>query len=680
MKKKKVVLFGSVPMSLSELQLAPALISAYVKGRGHVFSYHDINLKLFEYCDKNQTQYLSYTEFLQDYNRYHESDQIIDLWQKYIIDAARSAEIVLINVFSVFSQIPALRVINLCRTHAPGAKIIIGGIGSHKQILGGVNHFNHWWVDKNFSCQDSEIFGKICLDNKYIDDWQSTVELDSLDKWLPTHPIVSYKKTVDFVDYQLDQYQWQNNRKQIPMLGSHGCVRQCSFCDVIEHFPRYSFVEADALTKSIIETYQQTGISKIQFMDSLVNGSTKNFLNLLKNLAQAKQKKWLPDDFSWSGTYICRPHSTVLDEIHRYLPDSGVDNLIIGVETGSDRIRYEMEKKFLNKDLLYELSAFEKHNTKASALFFPSWPTETESDFSETLDLFEQLGRYAQTNTLQSVNLGTNGFSLIDGTPIDRDREKFGLEQGPRPWLWKCKTNPGLTFWETIRRRLLMAEWCEMYGIPLDRESVFRRYLAFNLAQYQDLILSYSGPLAASINVQQYLPTTTQHRLQLGMVNSHTDIAKITISIGSHSQTYNCVPGPNHFVFEFTRNLPAQETLCVSAEFLNNHQTQWAQFDSLDYYDQHGIYIDKVLLDHSDITYWGWNHSVTTTWEPNKLLPTDYVDHENKRCLTSGMTLCMEMAKYHSPHKHVLDCREPELIRERKFVDNQLRKRLTAFL
>jgi tRNA A37 methylthiotransferase MiaB len=680
MKKKKVILFGSVPMSLSELQLAPAIIGAYVKRRGHVFSYHDINLKLFDYCNKNQTEYSNHSEFLQDYNKYHESTQIIDCWQEHIVDTVMSADIVLINVFSVFSQVPALRVINLCKTHAPDAKIIIGGIGSHKQILSGVNQFNRWWVDKYFPHQKSKIFGNLCLDNNYIDDWQSTVELDSLDKWLPTHPIVSYNKTVDFVDYQLDHYRWQNNKKQIPMLGSHGCVRQCSFCDVITHFPRYSFIEADTLTKSIVETYQQTGISKIQFMDSLVNGSTKNFLNLLKNLAQAKQKKWLPDDFSWSGTYICRPQSTVLDEIHNYLPQSGVDNLIIGVETGSDRIRYEMEKKFLNKDLLYELSAFEKYKTKASALFFPSWPTETDSDFAETLNLFEQLSRYAQTNTLQSVNLGTSGFTLLDGTPIDRDREKFGLEQGPRPWLWKCNTNPNLTFWETIRRRLLMAEWCEMYGIPLAQESVFRRYLAFNLAQNQDLILSYSGTLITPIDVCQFLPKTTHHKLQFNMINNHTDLVKITISIGSHSQTYECMPGTNYFVFEFVRNLSKQETLCVSSEFSNNHRTQWAQFDSKDYYDQQGIYIDKILLDHCDITYWGWNHSVTTHWRSNKILPIDYVHHENKRCLTSDMDLFMEMSKYHSPHKHIANCREPEISQERQFADKHLYKQLNLFL
>jgi tRNA A37 methylthiotransferase MiaB len=680
MKKKEVVLFGSVPMSLSELQLAPAIISAYVQKKGHSFAYYDLNLQLFESCKRDLSIYSEYSELLQDYTKITNTDSIIDHWQQFIVDQISTVDVILVNVFSMFSQIPALRIIKLCRLFRPDAKIIVGGIGSHKQILSGVNDFNRDWVEQNFSLSNSDIFGQLCLDNNLIDGWQSTVGMDVLDHWLPARPLMAYNKEIDFGEYKIDQYQWPNNKKSIPILGSHGCVRQCSFCDVIKHFPRYSFVEADVLTKSIIDAYQQTGISKIQFMDSLVNGSMSNFLNLLKNLSQAKKNKWLPEDFSWSGTYICRPRSKLLDKIHQCLSESGADNLVIGVETGSDRIRYQMEKKFLNEDLLDELDAFKKYSVKASALFFPSWPTETNEDFRHTLDLFEKLSRYSQLGVLDSVILGTSGFSLIDGTPIDQNKHLYELEKGPVYWLWKCGINPDLTFWETVRRRLLMAEWCEMYGIKLEGENTFRRYLLFNLSQYQDLILSYSGHLADHIDVRQYLPSKTQHQLKFGMINNHSDSVTVTVQIDSQCQSYVCSPGQNYFVFEFDRQLSEQETLTVSAKFSDTHCTQWARYDSGDYYDQQGIYINQVVLDHSDITHWGWNQSVVTQWQFGKQLPDRYWEHENKRCLTSGMIVCMNMLAYCSPHKHILNCQEPELNQERKFVDCQLNKRLIAFL
>ena len=144
----------------------------------------------------------------------------------------------------------------------------------------------------------------------------ANVGTDIINKWLPGLPSTGRVPSMDFACYSLDQYQWHSGDRSIPLLGSHGCVRQCSFCDVIKQFTKYSFVEADQLTQDIIQAWNQTGIHRVQFMDSLVNGSMSNFLLLLKNLAHARQQGWLPQEFSWSGTYICRPPSSLLDQIH----------------------------------------------------------------------------------------------------------------------------------------------------------------------------------------------------------------------------------------------------------------------------------------------------------------------------------------------------------------------------
>ena len=679
-KKKKILLVGSVPMSLSELQMAPAMIGAFVKRRGHDFSYQDINLELFDFCKKNHDLYVTCTEFLQDINKLTVTNSILETWEDFIVEKMQDIDILLVNVFSVFSQIPALRIINLCRSHVPQAKILMGGIGSHKQIMGGINQFNTHQISAVFPVIKNTTFGEICYDNHLIDDWQSTVGLEVLEKWLPQRVAIDYDQEFEFDDYKIDRYQWPATGKSIPMLGSHGCVRQCSFCDVIKHFPRYSFIEADALTKSIIKTYQQTGIYQVQFMDSLVNGSMTNFLQLLKNLAHAREQEWLPDRFSWSGTYICRPRSKLLDEIHQQLAPSGVDNLVIGVETGSDRVRFEMEKKFTNDDLLCELNAFRQHGVRASALFFPSWPTETLTDFHETLDLFSSLAEFGQCGTLDSVQLGANGFALIDGTPIDRDKDKFGLRPGPLPWLWQCDTNPALTFWETIRRRLLMAEWCEMHGIRLENENRFRRYLAFNLQQHRSALIEYSGNLPQMINTTDNLPLSTSHRLSMDVINSGDRAVTMILSLDDHQESFVCIPGVTPISFTFQRMLGRQQTLTVTARFDKDHRTAWQTYDSGDYYDSRGVYLDSIFLDHSDITYRAWNQMFDLNWTTHKDLPSDYDQHLNLRCLTSGMELSATMPSYHSPHKYLLEKIYPGDTKERYLVNARINNLLDEFL
>ena len=318
-------MIGSVPMALDEMQLAPAMLAAAVRERGHEFQYADINLELFEQCWQNKNEYFSRVETLQDYTQMCMNDAIIQKWQDSILDRLQDQDVFLVNVFSVFSQIPAYRLVTAVRDRYPQIKILVGGIGSHKNLFGAVHEHNQDWIAEQFVCANRHEFGALLLDNNLIDAWQSDVGTTVLDEFFPRLPTLNYRKLVDFSDYKINNYQWNNNITRIPLLGSYGCVRQCSFCDVIVHFNRYEFVEADELTKQIVAVYQETGISRIQFMDSLVNGSMTNFLTLLKNLAQARERGWLPRDFSWSGTYICRPPSSLLNDIHQALRDSGAE-------------------------------------------------------------------------------------------------------------------------------------------------------------------------------------------------------------------------------------------------------------------------------------------------------------------------------------------------------------------
>lgn len=678
--KQRVLMLGSLPMSLSELPLAPAVLASVVRRRGHEFRFIDINLRLYEMCRRKKFEYDLRTDLLQDVKNFSTDDSVIKTWYDSILSDVGRSDVVLINVFSVQSQPVALRLCQLIHAMDIKVTVLMGGIGSHKMLLGGINHYNRSWAQDTFCNLHSDIFGQILLDNHLIDGWQSNVDTDVIEAWLPQRITLGQVSNLEFDIFDTALYQWNDDQKRIPMLGSHGCVRQCTFCDVIKHFPAYSFVEADQLTKDIITACEQTKIHQIQFMDSLVNGSMSNFLSLLTNLAQSRQKGWLPQDFSWSGTYICRPKSRQLDRIHEMLAPSGVDNLIIGVETGSDRVRFEMEKKFLNTDLIYELQAFRRHNIKASALFFPSWPTETEKDFEATLDLFDELAGFAQAGTLESISLGTSGFSLIDGTPIDKNKHRIGLEQGPKPWLWHCAINPELTFWETVRRRLLMAEWCEMLGIRTDQEERFRRYLAFNLEHDHSVIMDYAGPLPEMIDVVSYLPVSIDHKLKMHVVNFGSKNIRIRIGEEHGGHWHDCAPGITALEWSLCRSLHKDQCFEIDFEFPSDHRTNWNAWESGDYYDANGVYLDNISLDGRDITYWGWNQLVDQHWQESPYLPPDYDQHKNLRVVTSGMHFRIAVPASMSLHKY-LACRlEPDRFSERSFVDKKIAACLGKFM
>ena len=131
---KNVIMIGSLPMSLTELPLAPAIISSMVRKKGYDFKFIDINLELFKKCNCNVELYQDKTQVLQSFNDIGD-DEIIQVWNNQILKKISACRYLLVSVFSNFSQSTAYRFIKQVKQTYPGIKIFVGGIGSQKQVL-----------------------------------------------------------------------------------------------------------------------------------------------------------------------------------------------------------------------------------------------------------------------------------------------------------------------------------------------------------------------------------------------------------------------------------------------------------------------------------------------------------------------------------------------------------------
>lgn len=642
MKRLRVAMIGSVPMSLNEMQLAPAMLAAEVRNRGHHYVYEDINMMLYNLSRRNYEQYSTSIDLLQNLHNTDLNPEL-ELWFDNIVSWLETVDVLLVNVFSTASQGAAYKVVQRVRAAYPNIVILIGGIGSYYDWFNGVNDYNLPWLQQRFADLSSYNFAQTLVNNGLASDCQGDTSLDVLDRWLPRLPSVT-QEIVNFDSYNTDHYEWDYGIKRVPFVGSYGCVRRCSFCDVLKSFPKYSYIEADSLTKQIINTVNTTGVSHIQFMDSLVNGSMSNFLQMLKNLAQARETHLLPDDFGWSGTYICRAKSPRLDEIHQYLAKSGVDMLIIGVETGSDAIRYSMDKKFKNTDLLAELEFFRSQGIRTQLLFFPGWPTETPDDFAQTVELLKQLATYSYDRTIDSISFGGSGFLLLEGTPINDNRDEIRLEPGPTNYLWKCNTNPDLTFWESMRRRLVLGNYAKNHGITLYYEVEFLQFLLNRLTQDYELIVKHHGKPVADI-MPESLPVEKTHQLNLRFVSNNW----VNLYIGH--QLIELEPGVQEFSCELT-----SQTKLVFA-FPKSHTPVFDRYESGEYYALNGVYIDLFQVDGRDITLNGFNQlaQVTNSVE----LPDDYYEFQNQRAILGNSTVLLGSLDY-SLHESISRAQQPD--------------------
>jgi hypothetical protein len=149
------------------------------------------------------------------------------------------------------------------------------------------------------------------------------------------------------------------------------------------------------------------------------------------------------------------------------MAEAGADQLLVGVETGSDRVRTEMRKGFNSADLDYTIEMCSKHGIKMYFLMIVGYPSETREDFNQTLDMLRRYQRYVANGTLVGINFGTT-LTIGEGTPLYVSPEKFGVKgingQRPHDVFWMHESNKELTYKERILRRIEAQELAHELG------------------------------------------------------------------------------------------------------------------------------------------------------------------------------------------------------------------------
>lgn len=423
----------------------------------------DINIDFFN-CFAEQYG----AEQFQELDRYLYNDDIVlsaatnqsyqnflEYWIKNIVEL--DPKWILISIFTWQCQNFARDFISKLRTYTT-AKIVIGGQGMIKS--------------ENTSFNENPYFAKELLTAGVIDYYiqgEAEKALPELLRGNDTFPGInsdifaerSEMSTVpayDFSDHDITAYHSGYSDGQLPLESSRGCVRSCSFCDWPVYAGGFRSKPGDQLFEECIGYYYQHGTTNYYFNDSLINGNLTDFRQFNHRLVEYYKQNNLPDrTIKYSGCYIVRKPNQWREEDWELIGRAGADILLIGVETGSDRVRKEMKKGFNADDLDFTVQMASRYKVKLYFLMIVGWPSETREEFDETLDLLRRYQRYVADGTLMGINFGTS-LTIGEGTPIYKNPEKFNVVgvNGKRPndVFWMHQHNPDLTYKERVLRRI----------------------------------------------------------------------------------------------------------------------------------------------------------------------------------------------------------------------------------
>lgn len=384
-----------------------------------------------------------------------------------------------ISVFTNFQHRSSLLLAQNIREHLPGVKIVMGGFGLRigcqslatdpgVRKIDLIKTFDQYVKDHQLA--DYTVHGsgldelvKILQIETGREEFQGSLEEIS-------GPI--YDTPIpDYDDYDFKNYVWTDG-VALPVTGSKGCVRSCTFCDIPGQFGKFKYRTGEHIAKEMIYLHSRYGVSTFEFTDSLVNGSLKAFREWLVILAEYNDKQPIDNRINWFGQYICRPQNQIPKDLYPLMKRSGVKSLIIGVENGNDEVLAAMKKKMTVKDVFDELENFAQENISVHMLTFSGFYNETWEMFLDNLKFLIKCQKYFITGTISQFTMGTPLF-INDKMFIGQHAEELGIMIDPEnEQLWTIKNDPANTFVERCRRRLISQLVLDKLGIPLSGQGI----------------------------------------------------------------------------------------------------------------------------------------------------------------------------------------------------------------
>lgn len=387
--------------------------------------------------------------------------------------ADSDAPVIGISVFTKDSQRAAEDIIAFIKERNPRKKIIVGGLGAN--VL--QSQWDGPWYEilHETGLTDAVIIGEgeHAIVKVIKDDLRGIInatQLSSIE--------LDFVPMPDFSDYDLTDYKTDidDDSFAIPITASKGCVRDCTFCDVGKHWPRFHARNGESVAREIMHYHESYGFRYFRFTDSLINGNVKEFRLMNSRLAAE-----IPGRIKYRGQFICKPRDQMPASDFSLMADAGAYRVQIGIESGSESVRHHMRKKFSNADIEYCTYQLHRNGIRQSWFVFVGYPTETEDDFNETLRMIEKYKHLAVDQMLQIIPTGV--FQLLDGTPMTEKKmlDELEIEQhminGYQTYNWTSKRYPDNTFEARANRFKRLVSVCREHGLIGDFEDMVDGHL-----------------------------------------------------------------------------------------------------------------------------------------------------------------------------------------------------------
>jgi len=184
------------------------------------------------------------------------------------------------------------------------------------------------------------------------------------------------------------QYDSTISDRTINYIASQGCVYACNFCYECTYKKRYYKVPIEYIEKDLFFFTQKYNVNGIKFYDAdfFID---KNAAIAVSNMLKEYGLKWAA---SAHPLDILRAEKDGHNILLKNIKDSNCRRLLMGIESGSNRILKEVINKRASKeDILFVAKRIAEYGILGSYTFMLGLPNETNEEQDETFEFIEKL-------------------------------------------------------------------------------------------------------------------------------------------------------------------------------------------------------------------------------------------------------------------------------------------------
>jgi p-methyltransferase len=208
--------------------------------------------------------------------------------------------------------------------------------------------------------------------------------------------------------------------RTIQIRTASGCPFACAFCSYPTTAHGWKTLDSDRVRAHLDAISRIPGIDRIMFIDDTFNVPPHRFRELVRIFAEYR--------FEWFSFLRVQ---YVDDDMVRMMKDSGCRGVYLGIESASDKVLKNMNKRATKAQFAHGVELLNKHDIDYLAAFVLGFPGENDATIRENIDFIED-------NGVRFYSL--KEFYYMAHTQVHEKREEYGLTGMGSKWAHDTMT------------------------------------------------------------------------------------------------------------------------------------------------------------------------------------------------------------------------------------------------